>query len=221
MKFGRGINSSDGFSKMKSTISQSFKIVVVGSSGVGKTAIVQRLIDGTFREEGQSTVGVEFKSFICPLEDQSVKLQIWDTAGQERFKSVSKAYFRNAVGAILVYDITNETSFEELSTWLNDLQALCNPNAYILLVGNKGDLESQRQVGVQQAKDFAEQHKLEYIETSALSGQNVSESFTRLAYGVATRVNNGQIQITSGAQKASPFKVDEPPKQQQSSGGCC
>ena len=206
---------------MKSTISQSFKIVVVGSSGVGKTAIVQRLIDGTFREEGQSTVGVEFKSFICPLDDQSVKLQIWDTAGQERFKSVSKAYFRNAVGAILVYDISNETSFEELINWLNDLQSLCNPNAYILLVGNKGDLENQRQVGVQQAKDFAEQHKLEYLETSALSGQNVTEAFTRLAYGVATRVNNGQIQITNAASsKVSPFKVEETPAKQESS-GCC
>ena len=206
---------------MKSTIAQSFKIVVVGSSGVGKSAIVQRLIDGTFREEGQSTVGVEFKSFVCPLDDQSVKLQIWDTAGQERFKSVSKAYFRNAVGAILVYDITNETSFEDLTNWLNDLQSLCNPNAYILLVGNKGDLENQRQVGVQQAKDFAEQHKLEYLETSALSGQNVTESFTRLAYGVATRVNSGQIQITSATSKASPFKVEDTPKKEAPPSGCC
>ena len=199
---------------MKTTVSQSFKIVVVGSSGVGKSAMVQRLIDGTFREEGQSTVGVEFKSFICPLEDQSVKLQIWDTAGQERFKSVSKAYFRNAVGAILVYDITNDTSFEDLSNWLHDLQSLCNPNAFILLVGNKADLESQRQVGVQQANDFAQQHRLDYLETSALSGQNISESFTRLAFGIAQRVASGQIVISSGAVKASPFKVEETPKQE-------
>jgi len=205
---------------MKSTISHSFKIVVVGSSGVGKSAIVQRLIEGTFREEGQSTVGVEFKSFVCPLDDQSVKLQIWDTAGQERFKSVSKAYFRNAVGAILVYDITNEASFEDLSNWLGDLQALCNPNAYILLVGNKGDMDSQRQVGVQEAKDFAEQHRLEYLETSALSGSNIRESFTRLAYGIANRVNNGQIQITTSVSKTSPFKVEEQPKTE-SKNGCC
>ena len=195
---------------MKATVTNSFKIVVVGASGVGKSAMVQRLIDNTFREEGQSTVGVEFKSFICPLQDQSVKLQIWDTAGQERFKSVSKAYFRNAVGAILVYDITNDSSFEDLITWLNDLQQLCNPNAFILLVGNKADLESSRQVGPQQAKDFADQHRLEYLETSALSGANITEAFTRLAYGIAARVNNGQIQITSGtAQKSSPFKVED------------
>lgn len=183
--------------------------------------MVQRLIDGTFREEGQSTVGVEFKSFICPLEDQSVKLQIWDTAGQERFKSVSKAYFRNAVGAILVYDITNDASFEDLSNWLHDLQQLCNPNAFILLVGNKSDLEEQRQVGVQQAKDFADQHRLEYLETSALSGQNISESFTRLAYGIANRVANGQISVTSSAAKASPFKVEEQPKTQANKEGGC
>ena len=177
--------------------------MVVGASGVGKSAIVQRLIDGTFREEGQSTVGVEFKSFICPLEDQSVKLQIWDTAGQERFKSVSRAYFRNAVGAILVYDITNDVSFDELQTWLHDLQQLSHPNAFILLVGNKSDLEDQRQVGVQQAQDFADKHRLEYIETSAFNGSNIKESFTRLAYGIANRVANGQIQMNSGV--ARPF----------------
>lgn len=206
---------------MKSTVSKSFKIVVVGASGVGKSAMVQRLVEGTFREEGQSTVGVEFKSYICPLEDQTVKLQIWDTAGQERFKSVSKAYFRNAVGAILVYDITNDSSFEDLISWLNDLQQLCNPNAYILLVGNKGDLEAQRQVGIQEAKDFAEQHKLQYLETSALSGNNITEAFTKLAYGVAQRVSNGQIQITSGtAQKTSPFKVEEQQSNSNQNSGC-
>lgn len=205
---------------MKSTINLTFKIVVVGSSGVGKSAIVQRLVDGTFREEGQSTVGVEFKPFIIPVEDQNVKLQIWDTAGQERFKSVSKAYFRNAVGAVLVYDISNDASFEDLTNWLHDLQQLCNPNAYILLVGNKADLEEQRQVGVQQAKDFAEQHHLEYLETSALSGANVTEAFTRLAYGIANRVNNGQIQNGAAVAKASPFRV-EPQESQPAKKECC
>ena len=203
---------------MKSTISLTFKIVVVGSSGVGKSAIVQRLVDGTFREEGQSTVGVEFKPFIIPVDDQNVKLQIWDTAGQERFKSVSKAYFRNAVGAVLVYDISNDASFEDLSNWLNDLLQLCNPNAYILMVGTKADLEEQRKVGVQQAKDFAEQHHLEYLETSALSGSNVTEAFTRLAYGVANRVNNGLIRAGGATGRASPFRVE--PQQPAQGQGC-
>jgi small GTP-binding protein len=204
---------------MKAAIHNTFKIVVVGSSGVGKSAIVQKLVDGTFREESQSTVGVEFKPYIIPVDDQNVKLQIWDTAGQERFKSVSKAYFRNAVGAVLVFDITNDATFDDLGAWLRDLEQLANPNAYILLVGNKVDLEDKRQVGAGQAKDFAAQHKLEYLETSALSGANVTDAFTRLAYGIAARVSSGQIQNGGGVAKASPFRVEvpkDPPKK-----GCC
>jgi small GTP-binding protein len=204
---------------MKVPISSTFKIVVLGSSGVGKSAIVRRLVDGTFSEESQSTVGVEFKPFVIPVNDQSVKLQIWDTAGQERFKSVSRAYFRNAVGAVLVYDITTESSFDDLGNWLNDLQQLCNPNAYILLVGNKTDLESERRVGIEQARDFAEKHKLDYLETSARSGANVTESFTRLAFAVAKKVSSGQIQNAGTPGRTTAVKVDEAPSQP--ADGCC
>jgi small GTP-binding protein len=165
-------------------------------------------------------VGVEFKPYIIPVDDQNVKLQIWDTAGQERFKSVSKAYFRNAVGAVLVFDISNDASFDDLGVWLRDLEQLANPNAYILLVGNKQDLGDQRQVGAQQAKDFADKHRLEYLETSALSGENVTEAFTRLAYGIAARVNSGQIQNGTSVAKASPFRV-EPQQTPGKSEGCC
>jgi small GTP-binding protein len=204
---------------MKTNVTNSFKIVVVGSSGVGKSAIVQRLVDGTFRDEGQSTVGVEFKPFIIPVENQTVKLQIWDTAGQERFKSVSKAYFRNAVGAVLVYDITSERSFEDLANWLHDLQQLANPNAYIMCIGNKTDLANQREVGTQQAKDFADRHRLEYLETSALSGENVSEAFTRLAFGIAARVNSGSILAGVPSSKVNPFKDAQPAAEAGSA--CC
>jgi small GTP-binding protein len=178
---------------MKSSLHSTFKIVVVGASGVGKSAIVKRLVDGTFHEDSTTTVGVEFKPFIVQVDDQNVKLQIGDSAGHERFRSVSRAYFRNAIGGVLVYDITDERSFDDLSNWLHDLQQLCNPNAFILLVGNKSDLEAERQVGMRQAQDFAEKHKLDYVETSAKSGHNVKETFTRLAFILAKRVTTGQI----------------------------
>ncbi|KAH0793515.1 Ras family protein [Histomonas meleagridis] len=184
-----------------------YKIVVLGSSGVGKTAIVQRLTEGIFREESQSTVGVEFKTYICPLINETVKLQIWDTAGQERFRSVSKAYFRNAIGAILVYDVTDEASFESLESWLHDLQQLSHPNAYVLLVGNKSDLK-QRSIGEYEAKNFAMQHFMEYIETSAFSGENINETFIRLAAGISKRIANGQIEPPLLA-KPSPFRESE------------
>jgi small GTP-binding protein len=157
-----------------------------------------------------------------PVDDQTVKLQIWDTAGQERFKSVSRAYFRNAVGAVLCYDITDDGSFDDVGNWLHDLQQLCNPSAYILLVGNKTDRAAERTVGEEQARDFAAKHKLDYLETSALSGTNVTEAFTRLAFAVAKRVSSGQIQNAAAVGKASPFKADAAPQQTQQTGpGCC
>ena len=207
-----------------SVITATYKIVVAGASGVGKTALVQRLIENNFNPESQSTVGVEFKSFILQLNDQTIKLQIWDTAGQERFKSVSRAYFRNAIGAILVYDISHELSFEAVSTWLTELQELCIPNAFILLVGNKSDLQSTRQVGEQQARDYAEQNHLEFIEASALNGENVLESFSRLANGIVNRVKNGQIQVNSIMTKSSPYQLvqdKQPTNENTTDQKCC
>lgn len=197
-------------------IASSFKIVVVGSSSVGKSSIVQRLVQGTFIEESTTTCGADFYTYSCPVNSDEIKLQIWDTAGQERFHSISKSYFRNAVGVILVYDITNLNSFDELTGWLDDLHQLAAANAYILLVGNKIDLEEQRQVGEQLVKEFAERHKLETIETSALSGKNVQEAFTRLAFEVSTRVYNGTISIAPMVKKQ---KIEPAP--QQTSKSCC
>lgn len=193
----------------------SYKIVVVGTSSVGKSSIVQRLVQGTFSEDGSTTCGADFYTYELPVNDEPVKLQIWDTAGQERFRSISKSYFRNSVGAILVYDITNMNSFDQLAEWLNDLQALCLPNAYILLVGNKVDLESQRQVGAQQVKEFGDRHKLEAIETSAMNGKNVKEAFARLAFEVVTRVKANQIT------PSPPAKSLPSPVAQQEKKGCC
>jgi small GTP-binding protein len=198
-----------------------FKIVVVGSSGVGKSSIIQRLIEGTFREDGTPTVGVEFKPFLIPVDNQMIKLQIWDTAGQERFKSVSRAYFRNAVGAVLVYDVTDERSFDDLGNWLHDILQLANPNAFILLLGNKADREDNRRIGPEQARDFADKNKLDFLETSAKSGQNVSETFTRLAFTIAKRVTTGQIQNTATVSRAPLLKAIDQPVQVTEKKPCC
>ena len=170
-----------------------YKIVVVGSSGVGKTAIVQRLTDNIFTGEGQSTIGVEFKAYNCRIGEDQIKLNIWDTAGQEKFRSVSKAYFRNAVGAILVFSLTDSQSFDELEKWLNDLQTLCTPNSVIILVGNKSDLVDQRTISQKEIESFVLRHSLEYLETSALDSTNISESFLRLANLIHTKVQKGEI----------------------------
>ena len=188
--------------------SNGFKIVVVGSSGVGKTALVNQLVNKTFREDSQPTIGVEFKSYTIQADDETVKLQIWDTAGQERFRSVSKAYFRNAVGAILVFDLTSRQSFDELDTWINDLNALCTQNTYIILVGNKKDLDD-RQIVETEGEEYASRHNLIYLETSAKDGTNVEEAFARLGMGILRRVKEGTIQQHK---ESNEVEVENPPQ---------
>jgi small GTP-binding protein len=182
----------------------SFKIVVVGASGVGKTAIVNQLVNKSFKAEGQPTIGVEFKSYSLTADDENVKLQIWDTAGQERFRSVSKAYFRNALGAVLVFDLTQKASFDELNMWINDLNTLCAPNACIILVGNKTDLPDDRTVSQNEASETAKRYNLEYLETSAKNGDNVTEAFVRLGQGILRQVKKGQITPVKPAEPIGP-----------------
>jgi small GTP-binding protein len=191
------------------------KIVIVGDSSVGKSSIVQRLVQDTFSEDGTTTCGADLYTYACPVNNDNVKLQIWDTAGQERFRSISKSYFRNAVGAILVYDITKVTSFDQLAQWLTDLQSLAAPNAYILLVGNKTDLEEERQVGAEMVKAFVTTNHMEAIETSALSGHNIKEAFARMAVEVSTRVASGQISVKAGQNRGQEAGRADSEK------GCC
>ena len=201
----------------------SYKIVVVGSSGVGKTALVQRLTDDYFSYDNQPTIGVEFKTFsFGSIGDDQIKLNIWDTAGQEKFRSVSKAYFRNASGAILVFSLNDRSSYDDLSRWLNDLQNLALPNAAILLVGNKLDLADNRTVTVSEGEAFALRHGMEYLETSAQNATNVKECFVRLATQIHQRVKKGEIagQFTQSATppiSLIPQMVGPPPQKT----GCC
>lgn len=199
----------------------SYKIVVVGASGVGKTAIVNQLINKNFKEEGQPTIGVEFKSYSLQADDENVKLQIWDTAGQERFRSVSKAYFRNALGAVLVFDLTQRQSFEELNMWINDLNSLCAPNAYIILVGNKKDLEDDRQIAETEAQEFAKRYNLQYLETSAKTGDNVQDTFVRLGQGILRHIKEGDIKVNKQPDNVETLRDTEQSGGKEANNGGC
>jgi small GTP-binding protein len=166
---------------------QTCKFIIIGNSNVGKTAILRRLVEDTFTETSQPTVGVEYDQKMLQVGDQLLRLQIWDTAGQERFKAISRAYYRNAAGVILVFDLSDQKSFDDLNDWLNDVQALCPPNVLIQLIGNKSDLTSKRCVPASEAEGFAGRHQIGYMETSAKGGDNITEAFIRLGTAVLTQ----------------------------------
>jgi small GTP-binding protein len=187
----------------------SYKIVLAGASGVGKTCILLRLIDDFFNPEPQSTVGIGYRPFILTVDKESIKLNIWDTAGQERFRSISQTYFRRAIGAILVFSLDDSRSFEQLHTWITDLHTFASPNAVVLLVGNKADRTANRCVTPTEAEAFARRHSLTYLEVSALDGTNIKEAFHRLAYEICEKVKRGKIEKDFDVAKAPEVGTTE------------
>jgi len=145
-----------------------FKVVLIGDSGVGKSNLLTRFTRDEFKSDSKSTIGVEFATQTIQVDKKTIKAQIWDTAGQERYRAITSAYYRGAVGALLVYDITKEPTFESVKTmWLEELKSNADDNIIIMLVGNKKDLGHLRQVSTSDGREFAEGNKLSFIETSA------------------------------------------------------
>jgi small GTP-binding protein len=155
---------------------ETLKYIVIGSSGVGKTSILMRFDSEVFREDVQPTIGVDFFVATVNVGGSPFKLHLWDTAGQERFRSISKSYFRSAMGVLIVFDLTDRKSFDDMTQWLTDVHNLCDPNVAVTLFGNKRDLEDSRAVSRSEAASFASLHQLKYFETSALLGDNISEA---------------------------------------------
>jgi len=159
-----------------------FKLVLLGESAVGKSSLVLRFVKDQFEDYRESTIGAAFLTQTVQLEDQTtIKFEIWDTAGQERYKSLAPMYYRNANCAVVVYDITQPTSFEKAKTWIRELQRQADPSIVIALCGNKSDLSPRRQVTEDEAKKYAEEEGLMWSETSAKSGEGVKEVFYDIA----------------------------------------
>jgi len=154
-----------------------FKVVLIGDSGSGKSNLLSRFTRSEFNLESKSTIGVEFATKSIQTDGKIIKAQIWDTAGQERYRAITSAYYRGAVGALLVYDISKRLSYDNVSRWLKELRDHADSNIVIMLVGNKKDLRHMRQVNTDEAKEFCKQHKLFFIETSALADSNVNIAF--------------------------------------------
>ncbi|CAL9080913.1 unnamed protein product [Musa acuminata var. zebrina] len=157
-----------------------FKVVLIGDSGVGKSNLLSRFTRNEFSLESKSTIGVEFATRTIRVDEKVVKAQIWDTAGQERYRAITSAYYRGAVGALVVYDITRHVTFESIERWLKELRDHTDSSTIIMLVGNKADLRHLRAVSTEDAKDFAERENSFFMETSALESMNVENAFSEV-----------------------------------------
>ncbi|MGH0114909.1 UNVERIFIED_CONTAM: hypothetical protein FKN15_065833 [Acipenser sinensis] len=170
-----------------------FKFLVIGSAGTGKSCLLHQFIENKFKQDSNHTIGVEFGSKVVNVGGKTVKLQIWDTAGQERFRSVTRSYYRGAAGALLVYDITSRETYNALTNWLTDARTLASPNIVIILCGNKKDLDADREVTFLEASRFAQENELMFLETSALTGENVEEAFLKCARNILNKIESGEL----------------------------
>lgn len=201
-----------------------FKIVVIGDSAVGKSQLLSRFSKNEFRTDNRATVGVEFQTKTILIDNKLVKAQIWDTAGQERYRAITTAYFRGALGALIVYDVTSTSSFESVPRWLDQLRAHADPNAVIMLAGNKCDLESMRAVPVGSGQELAEKEGLLFLETSALDATNVEKAFLTVLERIYKTVSRKPLE--GGGEpplviKSSLKGVKLDVKESQQRYGCC
>ncbi len=158
-----------------------FKFLIIGDSSVGKSNLLLRFSDNIFHDTFLPTIGVDFKIRNIVQDGNNIKLNIWDTAGQERFKTITAAYYKGAHGIIIVYDITDRESFNNISSWIFEIRKHSGPNVIKLLVGNKCDMEVDRKVSREEAQSFADSQNMKYLETSAKEKINVDESFMLLS----------------------------------------
>jgi len=194
-----------------------FKLLLIGDSGVGKSCLLLRFADDTYTESYISTIGVDFKIRTVELDGKTIKLQIWDTAGQERFRTITSSYYRGAHGIIVVYDVTDSESFNNVKQWLHEIDRYASENVNKLLVGNKADLTSKRAVTFDQGKEFADSLGIEFLETSAKNATNVEKAFMTMAAQIKSRmkaqpINNNPTKATKLSNSASVSN---------SGGSCC
>jgi len=195
-----------------------FKLLLIGDSGVGKSCLLLRFADHTYTESYISTIGVDFKIRTIELDGKTIKLQIWDTAGQERFRTITSSYYRGAHGIIVVYDVTDIESFNNVKQWFSEIEKYASENVNKLLVGNKCDLVGKKAVSTENAKAFADKLNIPFLETSAKAATNVETAFLTMAAEIKKTVAK-QPQLKSGPKP--DVVVGKGESVGQSSGGCC
>lgn len=188
-----------------------FKLLLIGDSGVGKTCILFRFSDDAFNTTFISTIGIDFKIKTIELRGKKIKLQIWDTAGQERFHTITTSYYRGAMGIMLVYDITNAKSFDNIAKWLRNIQEHANEDVEKMILANKCDMEEKRVISKERGESIARENGVRFLETSAKTNVNIERAFMELSENI--------LEKTPGIQEPRPALP--PVVNNRSSSGCC
>nr|XP_022306678.1 ras-related protein Rab-8A-like isoform X1 [Crassostrea virginica] len=165
------------------------KLMLIGDTAVGKTSILVRFIKEVFDPIFITTIGIDFKIRTIELDGKKIKLQIWDTAGQERFRTITTAYYRGAMGIMLVYDITNEKSFENIRNWIRNIEEHASQDVDKMILGNKCDMNDKRVVSKEKGESLAIEHGIKFMETSAKASINVEEAFFTLARDIKAKMD--------------------------------
>ena len=188
-----------------------FKYIIIGDTAVGKSCLLLQFSDKRFKKTHDLTIGVEFGSRVVSVNEKTVKIQIWDTAGQESFRSITRAYYRGTAGALIVYDITRRDTFEHVLKWLEEFRENSSPEVVCMLIGNKTDLESKRQVATEEGERLAREHGMLFIETSAKVNVNVHEAFlntAHLIYDKALKGDYGELRDGHNGVKVVDYMND-------------
>ncbi|CAI9786165.1 unnamed protein product [Fraxinus pennsylvanica] len=193
-----------------------FKLLLIGDSSVGKSCLLLRFADDSYDDSYISTIGVDFKIRTIELDGKTIKLQIWDTAGQERFRTITSSYYRGAHGIIIVYDVTEIESFNNVKQWLNEIDRYANDSVCKLLVGNKCDLVENKVVDTQTAKAFADELGIPFLETSAKDAINVEQAFLTMAGEIKKRMGS---QPSANKKSTNTVQIKGQPIEQKSN--CC
>jgi small GTP-binding protein len=205
------------------------KTVLLGDSGVGKTSIAVRLARDVFNDRAQPTVGAAFFTFVVENGEDSIQFEMWDTAGQERYRSLAPMYYRGAEVVVLVFALSDKQSFEAGERWLQDVRASgLGPTCTLVLVGNKADLEDEREVSTEDAEAFAAEQGMMYIESSAKTAKNVKEIMqnvaSRLPEGAGVREEDAQAKRAADRRaggRGGAVSVDDSSQAAGKAGGCC
>jgi small GTP-binding protein len=205
-----------------------FKYIIIGDAAVGKSNLLLRYAHGQFKDEYQLTIGVEFGAKNISINDKIYRIQIWDTAGQENFRSITRAYYKDSVCALVVYDITNRDSFNNISNWVEDCKNQSPKTIFMVLVGNKSDLNDKRVISVDEGRELAEKYNMIFFETSAKTGENVDLIFFKSAEEIAKKIEAGYYDlendcgIKQGINQSRQIQIGDTGSQKvKNDGGCC